>query len=274
MNLETISQFILDFLESYGTRFIWSLVILVAGIWLAKAIARLARRLLGRTQLHDPVVSFIGSTAYFIMLASVVIAALNHLGVETTSFVALLGAIGLAVGLALQGSLANFASGVLLVIFRPFRGGDFITISGVSGTVEDIQFFSTRLRTSDNKLVFVPNAKITSDVITNFSAREQRRLDITVKIGYDSDLLKAKNLIADILAADERILPEPIPVIAVMELAENGVQLIVRPWVNRTDYWNVWFHLLESIKLEFDKNGIEIPHYRRDIRILNKEESL
>jgi small conductance mechanosensitive channel len=185
------------------------------------------------------------------MLAFVAVAALSNLGVETTLFIAVLGAAGLAVGLALQGSLANFASGVLLVIFRPFRGGDFISIGGISGTVEEIQFFSTRLRTPDNKTVFVPNAKISGDVITNFSARDTRRLDLSVTVSYDSNLRRAKKILADILAADQRVLADPPPVIAVMELAENGVELVVRPWVKRVDLWDLRFYLLEIIK--FDK---------------------
>ena len=272
--LNELMDLIVGIWESYGFRLLSSLLIVAVGLILSRVVARIARRLLGSTHLNDPVVSFIGSTAYFIMLAFVAVAALDNLGVETTSFIAVLGAAGLAVGLALQGSLANFASGILLVIFRPFRGGDFITIGGVSGTVEDIQFFSTRLRSPDNKTVFVPNAKISGDVITNFSARETRRLDLTVTVSYDSDLNKAKKILFDILTSDERVLLDPAPVIAVMELADNGVELVVRPWVNRTDLWDLRFHLLETIKLEFDEKGIRIPHPGRDVHIINTGEEM
>ncbi|MDX1678430.1 mechanosensitive ion channel family protein, partial [Arsukibacterium sp.] len=197
--------------------------------------------------------------------------ALSQLGVQTTSFIAILGAAGLAIGLALQGSLANFASGILIILFRPFKAGDFIDGGGVSGTVEKIEIFQTQMKTPDNKRVIVPNAQITSKPITNYSAEPIRRVDLVIGIGYDSDLLLAKKTLEDILQNDERVLAEPAFSIKVAALADSSVNLNVRPWVNSADYWGVYWDTLEKVKLTFDEKGIGIPFPQMDVHLIKDQ---
>lgn len=269
---DTFSQWLVDRWAQYGPGITGAATILLVGILFARLLAKGSRRLLAKTNLNNPMIGFFGSAAYFLMLALVIVAALNRLGVATTSVVAIFGAAGLAVGLALQNTLSNFASGVMLLILRPFAPGDFINVAGVAGSVEGIQVFSTQLRTPDNKIVFVPNAKVTGDVITNFSARDIRRLDMVISISYDSDLKKAKEILTSLVQGEERILPEPEPVIAVLELGESSVNLAVRPWVRKEDFWLVQFFLLEQIKLRFDAEGIKIPFPQRQIHVINTEQ--
>jgi small conductance mechanosensitive channel len=199
----------------------------------------------------------------------VVLAALSTLGVETTSFIAILGAAGLAIGLALQGTLGNIGSGVMLISFRPFKVGDFVTAGGETGTVAGISIFATILHTLDNKVVTVPNAAVTAGNITNFSAREERRIDLSFGIGYGDDLREAKKILEDIISADERILDEPAPFVGVSELADSSVNFVFRPWVKSEDYWDVYFDMNEKVKLTFDEKGISIPFPQMDIH-LNK----
>ncbi|SEA70861.1 mechanosensitive ion channel domain-containing protein [Alkalimonas amylolytica] len=253
---------------------VFALVIFVIGRWIAKGITGVMERaLLGRS-IDKAVVSFLGSIVYTLIMIAVLLMALSHIGVQTTSFIAILGAAGLAVGLALQGSLANFASGVLIIIFRPFKAGHFIDAGGVMGTVDKIEIFQTILKTPDNKKVLIPNAQITGSAITNFSAEPTRRVDLVIGISYDSDLRKAKQILADILAADERVLAEPAPVIAIGELADSSVNILVRPWVNAADYWGVYWETLEKVKLTFDEQGIGIPFPQMDVHLhSNKQEN-
>ena len=201
-----------------------------------------------------------------IMIATVLMA-LSQIGVQTTSFIAILGAAGLAVGLALQGSLSNFASGILIILFRPFKSGDFIDAGGVSGTVDKIEIFQTIMKTPDNKKVIIPNAQITGSAITNYSAEPTRRVDLLIGISYDSDLRKAKALLEDIVKQDSRILATPAPVIAVAALADSSVNIHLRPWVNAADYWAVYWDTLEKVKLTFDEQGIGIPFPQMDLHI-------
>ncbi|MEE2002008.1 mechanosensitive ion channel [Alkalimonas sp. MEB108] len=251
-----------------------ALVIFVIGRWIAKGITGVLERALVARAIDKAVVSFLGSIVYTLIMIAVLLMALSHIGVQTTSFIAILGAAGLAVGLALQGSLANFASGVLIIIFRPFKAGHFIDAGGVMGTVDKIEIFQTILKTPDNKKVMIPNAQITGGAITNFSAEPTRRVDLVIGISYDSDLRKAKQILADILAADERILPEPAPVIAIGELADSSVNILVRPWVNAADYWGVYWGTLEKVKLTFDEQGIGIPFPQMDVHLhSNKQEN-
>lgn len=250
-----------------------ALVIFVIGRWIAKGIKGFLERSLLARAIDKAVVSFLGSIVYTLIMIAVLLMALSHVGVQTTSFIAILGAAGLAVGLALQGSLANFASGVLIIIFRPFKAGHFIEAGGVMGTVDKIEIFQTILKTPDNKQVMIPNAQITGGAITNFSAEATRRVDLVIGISYDSDLRKAKQILADILAADERVLAEPAPVIAIGELADSSVNILVRPWVNAADYWGVYWGTLEKVKLTFDEQGIGIPFPQMDVHIQpNKQE--
>ena len=202
-----------------------------------------------------------------ILLVIVVIAAVGALGVQTTSFIAIIGAAGLAVGLALQGSLSNFASGVLIIIFRPYKVGDFIEGAGIAGIVVDVQILTTVLRTGDNKQIIVPNSQIMGGIITNYSANDTRRVDMVVGVSYEDDLDKVRSTIEELIAAEDRILDDPAPTIAVSELADSSVNFVVRPWVNTADYWGVMFDLTEAIKKRFDKDGISFPFPQQDVHL-------
>lgn len=237
------------------------------GRWLARLLVKLSRRLMRASQLDQMLVDFIGNILYALFLVIIVLSALDQLGVKTTSALAILGAAGLAVGLSLQNSLSNFAAGVMLIIFRPFKTGDYVEAGSISGIVEAISLFTTMMRTGDNREVIVPNSQIYSAPITNYSARDTRRIDMTFSIGYDDDIKLAKSLIETILQQEDRILSEPAPVIMVMELAANSVDLAVRPWVKSSDYWAVRSDLLEQVKTAFDSNGISIPYPQQDIHI-------
>ncbi|WP_315980379.1 mechanosensitive ion channel domain-containing protein [Aliamphritea spongicola] len=239
--------------------------IFIVGRMVVKALGSLLEKVLRKSRMDDILINFVTSIANILMLLVVVVASLDQLGVDTTSMIALVGAAGLAVGLALQGSLQNFAAGVMLIVFRPFKEGDFVEVAGVSGIVEQITIFNTVMRTADNKEVIVPNGNIYSGVITNYSARDTRRVDMVFGIGYDDDLKKAKAVLEDIINSDSRVLKDPAPVIAVSELADSSVNFVVRPWVNSADYWNVLFETTEAVKLRFDAEGISIPYPQMDV---------
>ena len=244
-----------------------AVVIFVVGWWIARQLRVLIVKIMEKKNVDPLLISFTSNVAYIALVLFVIIAALGQLGIETTSFIAVIGAAGLAIGLSLQASLANFASGVMIIFFRPFKVGDFIEAAGVSGIVEGIQIFSTQMRTGDNKAIIVPNSGITGSNITNYSAKEQRRIDLVFGIGYDSDLKHAKQILQEIISGDKRILEDPAPVIAVSELADSSVNIIVRPWVKTEDYWDVCWNLVEAVKLRFDEEGITIPYPQRDIHL-------
>lgn len=246
---------------------IYALVILVLGLLAARVLKGGLRRVLLRTRLEATLASFLSNLAYVLVLVVVVIATLDKLGVDTTSLAAVIAAAGLAIGLALQGSLSNFASGVMLIGFRPFKAGDYVEAGGTDGVVEEVSLFFTRMRTGDNKQIVVPNSEITDGIITNYSAKETRRIDLVVGIGYDADIRRAKELLERIVTGEERVLAEPAPQIAVSELADSSVNLVVRPWVKTDDYWPVRFDLTERIKLELDAAGIAIPYPQRDVHL-------
>ncbi|RTE64414.1 mechanosensitive ion channel family protein [Amphritea opalescens] len=239
--------------------------IFIVGRMISKFLVKMLGKVLRKGKMEDILVNFISAIANILLLLVVVVASLDQLGVDTTSMIALVGAAGLAVGLALQGSLQNFAAGVMLIIFRPFKEGDFIEAAGVAGVVEQISIFNTVMRTGDNKEVIVPNGNIYSGVITNYSARDTRRVDMVFGIGYGDDLKKAKALLEEIVKSDERVLQDPAPVIAVSELADSSVNFVVRPWVNAADFWAVKFDTTESVKLRFDQEGISIPFPQMDV---------
>ncbi len=249
------------------TNIILAAVILFGGIWLAKRIKTYIAVVMEKREIDALLSSFTSNIAYVALIAFVVIAALSQLGIQTTSFIAIIGAAGLAIGLSLQSSLSNFASGVMIIAFRPFKVGDFIEAGGVSGVVEGIQIFSTQMRTGDNKAIIVPNSNITGSNITNFSAKDTRRVDMVFGIGYDDDIKKAKEILVKLLGDDDRILKDPEPVVAVSELADSSVNFVVRPWVNSADYWPVKFDYTETVKLTFDKEGISIPYPQRDVHM-------
>ncbi len=244
-----------------------SIAVLVVGWWIAKLLTGLTRRLMTRANVDDTLTGFACNIVYLGLMALVVITALSQVGVNTTSFAAIIAAAGLAIGFALQGSLGNFAAGVMLIGFRPFKAGDFVEAGGVSGIVEEIQVFATRIRTGDNKEVTVPNGQITGGSIVNYSAKDTRRIDLTFGIGYDDDIAKAKNVIQRVLDSDERVLAEPAPTVAVVELADSSVNIAVRPWVKTGDYWPVYCGVVERIKIEFDRENISIPYPQRDVHL-------
>jgi len=243
----------------------FAIAIIVIGRIVVKWLVKLIRKLMVRADLDPILVNFASSIANAVLLLFVLIAALDQLGVNTTSFIALLGAAGLAVGLALKDSLQNFAAGVMMIIFRPFKLGDFIEAGGITGVVEKISVFSTIMKTGDNREVIIPNGQIYAGAITNFSARETRRIDMVFGIGYDDDMLQAKKIMEDILKNHALVLDDPAPAVAVAELADSSVNFNVRPWVNSADYWGVRSELIEQIKLAFDKEGISIPYPQMDV---------
>ncbi|WP_426417666.1 mechanosensitive ion channel family protein [Aestuariirhabdus sp. LZHN29] len=262
-----IQQLLDGYLIPWGINFGMALLVFVGGRILARLIISVISKGLSKTRMDDTLVHFVLSILRVLFTLLVVVAALDQLGVDTTSLVALLGAAGLAVGLALKDSLQNFASGVMLVVFRPFVAGDFIEAGGVAGVVERISIFSTLIKTGDNREIIVPNGSIFAGTITNYSAKPTRRIDMVFGIGYDDDLLKAKEVLMRVVAADERVLKDPAPAVAVAELADSSVNFNVRPWVNTADYWPVRSDLIERIKLEFDREGISIPYPQTDVHL-------
>lgn len=266
-----INQMINTYAIPWAINIAFALAIFVVGRWAVRALIKVAGKLLAKAGMDEILVNFVTSIANAILLLFIIIAALDQLGVDTTSLIALLGAAGLAVGLALQNSLQNFAAGVMLIIFRPFKNGDFIEAGGTMGVVESISIFSTIMRTGDNREVIVPNGSIYNGTITNYSARDTRRIDMVFGIGYDDDIKKAKEIMDGILKADDRVLADPEPLIAVAELADSSVNFNVRPWVNSGDYWAVKFDLTEKIKIAFDENGISIPYPQMDLHIDKSE---
>ncbi len=263
---DTISA-IKVWLLAYGPDLILALVILVVGIKLAGSLSRIIQRLMKKGNLDPSLVSFLGSLSRWLLITFVVIAALERVGFETSSLVAVLGAATLAVALSLKDQLSNLAAGVLLLIFRPFRLGETIEGAGVLGTVEEISILTTRLKTPDGKVVIVPNGKLTGDTITNVSRNPHRRIDMVIGIGYDDDLPKAKRVLEEILAAEPRVLDDPAPRVMVSELADSSVNLAVRPWVRQEDWWSTRCHLLETIKLRLDAEGISIPYPQQDVHL-------
>lgn len=249
----------------WGINIALALVIFIVGKFIANVLTSVLRKILTKSKMDVILVEFVASIFKTILLLFVVIASLEKLGVDTTSLIALLGAAGLAVGLALQGSLQNFAAGVMLIIFRPFKAGDFVEAGGVAGVVETISIFSSTFRTGDNREVLIPNGSIYGGTITNYSARETRRVDMVFGISYDDDIKKAKDLLLKIVTSDERVLAEPAPMVAVSELADSSVNFVVRPWVKTADYWAVLWDITEKVKLEFDANGVSIPYPQMDV---------
>ena len=258
-----------ELLGLMGIRLISALAVFIIGRWVAKILTKVAKKAMAKSDIEDTLEHFLANMLYYTLMAAVIIATINQLGVQTTSLLAVVGAAGLAVGLALQGSLSNFASGVMIVAFRPYAVGDFIAAGGVTGTVEEVQIFTTIMKTPDNKKIIVPNSQIMAGEITNFSAHPTRRIDLVAGCGYDDDLDKVRKVLEEILASDDRILADPAPTIAVSELADSSVNFVVRPWVNSADYWGVHANITEQIKKRFDAQGISIPYPQRDIHVYN-----
>jgi small conductance mechanosensitive channel len=251
----------------WGINIVMAIVIYIIGKFIVGILINVFGKVMARSKYDDMLIEFVKAIVKAILMLFVIVASLDKLGVNTTSMVAIFGAAGLAIGLSLQGSLQNFAAGVMLLVFRPFKSGDFIDAGGEMGTVMNISIFTTILTTPDNKQIIVPNGKVYGGNITNFSANETRRVDMVVGISYDSDLRKAKQILNEMLAADERILSEPAAKVAVSELADSSVNFIVRPWVKSADLWDVKFDFTEAVKLRFDAEGIIIPFPQMEVHV-------
>ncbi|MBU0468135.1 MAG: mechanosensitive ion channel [Candidatus Omnitrophica bacterium] len=271
MQKQEILDKIYEFAITYGISLMAAILIFIIGKWVARVVSRFVEKLMAKSKVEKTLASFVSHIVYFGLMVVVVIAALNKLGIQTASFIAIIGAAGLAIGLALQGSLSNFAAGVLLIIFKPFKVGDFIQAGGVMGTVDEVQIFNTVLNAPDNRRVIVPNAQVTGSSITNFSAIKNRRIDLVFGISYGDSMKKAKEILLEVVKSDSRILKDPAPVIAVSELGDSSVNLVCRPWVLPGDYWAVYFDVLEKGKEALENGGITIPFPQRDIHVYEEK---
>ena len=262
---------IVEFMKTEGLDLGINIAIALAIFYVGKIVVSLMvrgmRKVMRRQKVDQTLETFIANLVRMVLMVVVVIAAIGQIGIETTSFIAIFGAAGLAVGLALQGSLSNFASGVLIVLFRPYRVGDFVEAAGIAGSVVEVQILTTVLKTGDNKQIIVPNSQIMDSIITNFSANDTRRVDMVIGIGYDDDIDKARATLDELIAAEDRILDDPAPLVAVSELADSSVNFVVRPWVKSSDYWGVMFDMTEAIKKRFDKEGISFPYPQQDVHV-------
>ena len=261
------SDMAITYASEYGLKVVAAILIFVIGKWAVKKLTALSKSLMEKANVDKTLVEFVESLVYFVLLMMVILASLNALGINTTSFLAVFGAAGLAIGLALQGSLANVGAAVLIIVFRPFKVGDFVEAGGATGTVEDVNLFSTIIAPLDNRTVIVPNAAIVGGNIVNYSMKEQRRVDHVFGIGYDDDLKLAKETLMEIMANDERVLQDPAPFVAVSELGDNSVNFITRAWVKTEDYWDVYFEQIEKVKLTFDEKGISFPYPQMDVHL-------
>jgi len=266
-NLEAYSTKAIELLMEYGPKLLLAIVVLLIGLWIVKLVVKAFRKAMEKGGMDVSLQGFLGSLVGILLKALLFISVASMVGIATTSFVAILGAAGLAVGLALQGSLANFAGGVLILLFKPFKVGDFINAQGHAGTVHAIQVFFTTLKTPDNKTIIIPNGALSNSSITNFSTEPQRRVDMTFGIGYADDIQKAKGILKRLVDVDERIMSEPEPAIVVSELADSSVNFAVRAWCNASDYWGIYFDMHEKVKQEFDKESISIPFPQQDIHV-------
>lgn len=269
MDAEIINT-LLTLIQTYAMPAIWAIIIFTVGRIIAKVGTNFVGKMMIKAKVDETLIKFSKSLIYIGLMAFVILATLDKLGVETTSFAAILAAAGLAIGLSLQGTLGNLAAGVMLIVFRPFKVGDFVEAGGASGVIEEIQIFSTKMRSGDNKEIIIPNGQVIGGTITNYSAKETRRIDLIIGVGYDDDLKKVRSVLEDILGKDECVLPEPEPTIGLLELGESSVNFAVRPWVKTGDYWPTLFALQEEIKTRFDQEGISIPYPQRDLHIVNE----
>jgi small conductance mechanosensitive channel len=273
--MDSIEQYIRSIdattLMAWGWRIVAALLIFFIGRWVAKLVRNGVKGVMTRRGLDEMLVGFLGAILYSILLVAVIIAAVGQLGIQTTPLVAVLGAAGLAIGLALQSSLGNFASGVMLVLFRPFTKGDYVEAGGTSGTVDEVGIFTTVLNTPDNRRVIVPNGQITNDTITNYSAHETRRIDLIIGVSYDDDLRVARETLDRTIRAHDKVLDDPEPIVWVMELGDSSVNFAVRPWVQAADYWQVRNELLEQLKVALEDAGCSIPFPQRDVHVYRTE---
>lgn len=257
---------------THGLKVLIAILTFYIGRMIAKKLAEVTRKIMIKARVDETLRGFLRNIIYYALLAAVIVMALGQAGLNITSFLAVLGAAGLAVGLALKDSLSNFAAGVMLIMLNFFKKGDYVTVAGESGTVAAVRIFNTILNTPDNRQIIIPNASILNSSITNVSANPTRRVDLVFGIGYDDDLLKAKTILENILAEDPRVLKDPAPNVAVNELADSSVNFVVRPWVNSSDYWAVYWDLTEKVKLTFDAEGISIPFPQTDVHLYPTEQ--
>jgi small conductance mechanosensitive channel len=263
-------QTAVDVITRFGLNVLAAIAIFIVGRWVAKAVRRFLRRMFSKNGTDPTLANFSANLAYYSALTVAIIAALSRVGVQTASLVAVLGAAGLAIGLALEGSLANFAAGVLLILFRPFKVGDFVEAGGVLGTVQEIQLFSTRLKTPEGKRVILPNSMVTGDKIVNNSAEGTLRVDMVIGVSYDADIDHTRQIITEVVEADPYVLSEPAPVIRVTELADSSVNFAVRPWTEAAHYLDVYFNVQENVKKRLDAEGISIPFPQQEIRLFQQ----
>ena len=269
-NYQELIQKAYELLLGYGPRLLLAILTLIIGLWVIKIIVRIVLRAMEKGELDESLRPFLTSLIGVMLKILLVISVASMVGVQMTSFIAVLGAAGLAVGLALQGSLGSFAGGVLILIFRPYKVGDFIEAQGHSGVVKEIQVFNTILKTPDNKTVIIPNGPLSNGSIINYSTEPTRRVDMTFGIGYGDDIAAARKVMNAIIEEDSRILKDPAPMIVVSELADSSVNFAVRTWVNGADYWGVYFDMHEKVKIEFDNNKISIPFPQTDVHLFKE----
>lgn len=269
--MQDYGQYI-DLATAWGIKAVGALLIFIIGKMIAKALGNVATKAMTRYQIDETLTRFIGSGIYFALLLVVIMAALSQLGIQTTSFLAILGTAGLAIGLALKDTLSNVGAAVVILIFRPFKVGDFVEAGGAMGTVDSISLFTTTISPVDNRTIIVPNSAITAGNIVNFSNKPVRRVDHVVGIGYDDDIKKAKDVMYDVIAKDSRTLEDPAPLVAVTDLGDSSVNFTVRAWVNSADYWDAYFAIIEEIKLALDANGITIPYPQMDVHMDQAQE--
>ncbi len=263
-----------SWLSAYSLNIIGAILIFIVGKWLSRRIANILAKILTKNNVDRTLVNFLANLTYYTLLVLAIVAAAGRLGINTTSFLTIIGAAGLAVGLALKDSLSNFAAGVMLVLFRPFAIGDVVSVAGITAKVENINIFNTHFCSPDNQLIIVPNNKIISDIITNINAKNTRRIDLVVGISYSDDMARTREILAGLAKEDSRVLTDPAPIIAVAELADSSVNLVFRPWVKTADYWDVRFDLTEKIKNALDAAGISIPFPQQDVHLfVEKEEA-
>jgi small conductance mechanosensitive channel len=270
--MEAIKEFfasadLMPMLSDWVIKIVIALLIYLIGKWIAKRVTNVVKKLMNARDADPTLVNFLSNVVYAILLVAVILAALDTLGLPVTSLLAIVGAAGLAIGLALKDSLGNFASGVMLVMFRPFKKGDFVEVAGVAGSVQEIRIFSTTLTTPDNKLIIIPNAQVASGTITNYSANDQRRVDLVFGVGYDDNLKVARDVLTRLCAEHPKVLDDPETKIFVMNLGDSSVDFAVRPWANTEDYWTVYSDLLEQAKVELEAAGCNIPYPQTDVHL-------
>jgi small conductance mechanosensitive channel len=265
--MDDFLTFVENAVRHYALNIVLAVVIFLVGLWLASRLRNGLKKIMRRRQMDETLTKFAGSLIYALFLIFVFIAALGQLGIQTTSLIAILGAAGLAIGLALQGSLSNLASGVMLILLRPFSVGHYIEGAGIAGTVRSVQLFTTMVMTPDNRRIIIPNSKLTNDNIINYTIEEKRRIDLFFSVAYSDDLRRAQDVMMDVLRSDPRVLGEPEPVVGLMELGDNAVKFAVRPWVKTGDYWAVYFEVMQTMKQRLTVEGFSIPFPQRDVHL-------